>query len=210
MNRDTSWPSDCEERHSASVCRMAGALECPARCVHSGLVLVGASLKPALQVEQCDRDLVPAERALPHDGHSPPGFEEVAFRAPVPLDVVIELRLPELGSCRWRGRVRASCMPVPETAVKEANGPVAMRDKIGGSGQIAKRGVCIETPVREAPVERPVRAWCPWRICQPSFEIGWPCRRCRSLPALFLCKSRGNLRFHARLGAKARGCGSDA
>lgn len=117
----------------------------------SCLVLPSAASKPVLQSLQSDRARIGSESALPHNGDSPPGFEEVAFRTAVPLHVAIELGLPELRSCRWGGRVGASRMAMPKAAVNEANRAVATEDKI----RCSRETPYMESESKPPRVERP-------------------------------------------------------
>ena len=147
-------------RHeSGPICRSAfGRLECSRfdrtgvlRLGGCGLEFADARTEPLLQSAYRHRTPVPAEGTLPHDGDSPTCIEELALRTVVPLDVALELGLPEVRLGGWRGCIAASRMAVPETAVNKANGAVATQDKIGLSGEIPD----VEPESESAPMKRP-------------------------------------------------------
>lgn len=125
--------------------------------------------KPVFQCMDGPRKAVLAERALPHNGDSPTCFEKSPLRAGVPLDIALELGAPEFGSGGGRGRVPATGMAVPETAVDEARHPMAPKDKIRGSGEIPN----MESESVSVRVQRPA---------QRMFRLGVPVRDARHHP----------------------------
>ena len=132
-------------RHErGSICRFALGRSGRSRFDRAGVLRLGGSglefadsrTKPLLQSAYRHRTPVPAESALPHDGDSPTGIQELALRTAITLDVALELGLPEFRLGGWRGCITASRMAVPETAMNKANSPVATQDKVGLSGEI--------------------------------------------------------------------------
>lgn len=57
------------------------------------------------------------EPAFPHNGDLPAHFDQNYFVAPIPPDICLELRLPEIGTCRRSARILATSMTMPEAAV---------------------------------------------------------------------------------------------
>ena len=147
------------ERESGPTCRPSlGRLGCFRFDDRGVLRLGGRSLEfadvrtePLLQSAYRHRKPVATEGALPHDSDSPTCFEELALRTVVPLDIALELGLPEVGPGGRRGCVTAPRMAVPETAMNKANGTVATQDNIGLSGEIPD----MEPESESAPVKRP-------------------------------------------------------
>ena len=124
-----------------------------------GFVLKGATFEPLPQGSDCYGTCIAAEGAFPHSGDSPASVKKLTLGAAVAGHIVIELRLPELRPCRGCRRVRASFMAVPEAAVNEANGAVASKDKIRGSGQMSS-------------VESEAKPLCVKRASKDKFGLG--------------------------------------
>jgi hypothetical protein len=76
--------------------------------------------------------------ALP-DGHDGPAscFKRGTV-ARIAADIAVELLLPELTSSRWRGRVPATGMSVPEASVNKDSGPVFRQDDIRATGELLR------------------------------------------------------------------------
>ena len=104
------------------------------------------AMKPQVKRPHGVRDPVSGQCALPHDSYSPAGFEQLLFRASVPLSVVVELGLPEFRSGGRRCCVWAPRVPVPEAAMDEADRSKASKCEVGGSGQFCMESV--PDPVR--------------------------------------------------------------
>ena len=85
---------------------------------------------------QCDLDINPlAQRTFPDDRDSPASLKQVVSVSSVPFRVGVELGLPELRASSRGCRIRATGMPVPETAVNEAYCSELTKHEIGSTGK---------------------------------------------------------------------------
>ena len=108
------------------------------------------TMKPLLKRPHCVRDPVIIQCALPHNGNSPAGFEQLPLGAPVSLNVVVELGLPEFRSGGWHRSILALGVPVPKAAVDEAHRSEAPEGEVGSSGQLG-----MESEPEPIGVQRP-------------------------------------------------------
>lgn len=74
-------------------------------------------LNETLEITDCVSSDALSEPAFPHNGDLPAHFDQSYFVAPIPSDICLELRLPEIGTCRRSTRILATGMTMPETAV---------------------------------------------------------------------------------------------
>ena len=102
-----------------------------------------------------------AQGALPDDGHSPSGIEEVASVPSVSLHIFRELGLPEVRARRRGRRVSATRMPVPEAAVNEAHGFEASEHEVRSSGEAPIVHSVSETAGVKCPSESELRLRAP-------------------------------------------------
>ena len=75
------------------------------------------------------------QRTFPDSCHAPPGLQQLPLVSPITLHVGIELCPPELLASRRRGRVRATGVTVPETAMDQADSAVARKNQIRFAGK---------------------------------------------------------------------------
>lgn len=74
---------------------------------------------------------------FPYGDHAPPLISQAAFDARVSLDVLIELRLPEVDSAFGCVGEPALGMAVPEASVNEDHGPPARKHNVRAPRQVA-------------------------------------------------------------------------
>lgn len=75
------------------------------------------------------------QRTLPDRCHAPPRGEKRCANSVVPRDIRLEFRVPKLWARRWRGRVAAFRMAMPEAAMDEHRRFPARKDEIRAPGK---------------------------------------------------------------------------
>ena len=102
---------------------------------HTGFESRLGSPQPLLQ-PQCDLEINPlTQRTFPDNRDSPASLKQVVSVSSVPFRVGMELGLPELRASSRGCRVRATGVPVPETAVNEAYCSELTKHEIGSAGE---------------------------------------------------------------------------
>ena len=102
---------------------------------HAGFESRLGSPQPLLQPQR-DIGINPlAQRTFPDDCYSPASLKQVVSVSSVPFRVGVEFGLPELRAGSRGCRVRATGVPMPETAVNEAYRSELTKHEIGSAGE---------------------------------------------------------------------------
>lgn len=95
--------------------------------------------------------------ALPDNGHPPVESLERIHVSSVALDVSLEFLPPEVFIRSRRGRVSATIMPMPETAMDEYHGPVLREHDVRGARKFPDMESIPESSGEKNGAESPLR-----------------------------------------------------
>lgn len=124
---------------------------------HAGFESRFSSPQPLLQ-PQCDLEINPlAQRTFPDNRDSPASLKQVVSVSSVPFRVGMELGLPELRASSRGCRVRATGVPVPETAVDEAYCSELTKHEIGSAGEFPVMQTVSQATGMKSPAESKFR-----------------------------------------------------
>ena len=142
-------------RSQVRVLRLA---PCPIRRspsrIRNRLELALVPSQPVFDVRSCFHLPSIAQRALPDDGHSPSGIEEVTSGPSVSLHVFSKLGLPEVRTRRRSRRVSAPRVPMPEAAMHKTHSFKASEHEVRSTRETPTVKSVSETASVKCPSER--------------------------------------------------------